>query len=49
MPSAPRVKSLATKIAHKVLGKPSNIAFKRSKQQEYVNQQLNAQETSRVR
>jgi hypothetical protein len=49
MPAAPRRKCLATKIAYKVLGTPANIAFKRSKQQEQVDKQLNAQETSRVR
>ncbi len=49
MCTMPRVKSLATKIAYKILGIPANIAYKRSKQQEAVNRQLNAQETSRVR
>jgi hypothetical protein len=49
MPAMPRVKGLGTKIAFNVLGKPENLNFKRSKAQEYVNKQLNAQETSRVR
>ena len=49
MPSMPRVKGAATKIAYKVLGTPANINFKRSKEQERVNRQLLVQETSRVR
>lgn len=49
MPAAPRVKNLATRICYKVLGTPVNISNKRSKQQQKVNDQLNAQETSRVR
>jgi len=49
MPSAPRVKGKAAKIAFKILGTPANLKFKRSKEQERVNQQLLSQETSRVR
>lgn len=49
MPAMPRVKSYATKVAYKVLGVPANIVFKRSKRQEKIDRQLNAQETSRVR
>jgi hypothetical protein len=50
MPAMPRVKnSKATKIAFSILGVPANLKFKRSKAQEYVNQQLIAQETTRVK
>lgn len=49
MPIMPRVHNLATKICYKVLGTPANIINKRSKQQQKVSDQLNAQETSRVR
>jgi len=49
MASMPRVKSTATKIAWKILGVPLNIRFKRSKEQERVNRQLLAQESSRLK
>lgn len=49
MPCMPRQKNAATKIAFSILGTPANLKFKRSKAQEYVNQQLIAQETTRVK
>ena len=49
MPIAPRYNKPATAIAWKILGKPANLSFKRSKQQEYVNKMLLSQETSRVK
>lgn len=47
MPAAPRRKDKATKIAFSILGTPPNLKSKRSKAQEYVNQQLIAQDTTR--
>jgi len=49
MPAAPRqkVNAKANNIAFKILGKPANLTFKRSKEQEEVNKQLTAQETAR--
>ena len=49
MACAPRYNKPATAIAWKILGKPANLSFKRSKQQEYVNKMLLSQETSRVK
>lgn len=49
MPSMPRQKTKGTKVAFNLLGVPANFKFKRSKEQERVNQQLLFQETSRVR
>jgi hypothetical protein len=49
MPSAPRVKNKATKIAYKVMGIPVNIAFKRSKKEREVNRRLNYEESYRAR
>jgi hypothetical protein len=49
MPVAPRAKGKAQKIAFKILGKPANLSFKRSPQQEYVNELLISQESSRVK
>lgn len=49
MPAFPRFNKLATKIAYSVLGKPANISFKRSAEQERVNKQLLSQESSRVK
>ena len=45
----PRPKDKARKIAYKVLGIPSNIAFKRSKEQKKINRRLLYEETFRVR
>lgn len=49
MPAMPRSNVLGTKIAFSVLGKPANLSFRRSKEQQAVNKQLLFQETSRVR
>lgn len=49
MAQAPRYNKKATKVAFSILGVPGNLRFKRSKWQEYVNRQLLAQETSRVK
>lgn len=49
MASMPRLKNKGSKIAFAILGVPANFRFKRSKEQERVNQQLLFQETSRVR
>lgn len=49
MPSMPRLPGKGTKIAFKILGIPPNIAFKRNKQQKYINRRLWFEETSRVR
>lgn len=44
-----RTKSKATKINHKILGKPAPLNFKRSPQMEKMQKELTYQETSRVR
>jgi hypothetical protein len=49
MATMPRSNKPATAIAWKILGKPANLAFKRSKWQEYVNKMLISQESSRVK
>ncbi len=49
MATMPRYNKPATQVAWKVLGKPANLAFKRSKWQEYVNKMLLSQESSRVK
>lgn len=45
----PRPKTKATKVAHKIMGIPQNIAFKRSPTQQRINKQLLMQETARVK
>jgi hypothetical protein len=49
MPAMPRPKTKATKVAHKIMGVPQNIAFKRSPEQNRINKQLLMQETARVK
>jgi len=49
MPVMPRIPGKGKKIAYALLGKPANIAFKRSKTQVRLNKYLVAEETSRVR
>ena len=49
MPAMPRPKTKATKIAYKLLGKPANIAFKRNKKQQELNERLIFEDTVRVR
>lgn len=49
MPSMPRMPGKGAKIAYKILGKPANIAFKRNKEQKFINRRLWFEETSRVR
>ena len=49
MPTMPRIKGKATKIAYKVLGKPQNLKHKRSKTEKYIDKQLLYEETFRVR
>lgn len=49
MPTMPRIKGKATKIAYKILGKPSNIKFSKRPFDKKINQRLIFEETSRVR
>ncbi len=49
MPSMPRMPGKGTKIAYKILGVPSNIAFKRNKAEQKINKRLLFEETYRVR
>lgn len=49
MPAMPRPDNKARKIAYKILGKPSNIAFKRNKIQAKINARLTYEDTYRVR
>jgi len=49
MPAMLRIKGKATKIAYKILGKPENLKFKRTKDQQKVNRRLIFDETARVR
>lgn len=49
MPAMIRPKGLAKKIAFQVLGMPANMKSKPSKAQQYIEKQLLAQETSRVK
>ncbi len=45
----PRLQGEGKKIAYKVLGKPANLQFKRSKIQKEINSRLVYDETYRVR
>ena len=49
MPVAPRMKNNASKIAFSILGTPPNLKFKLTKAQQYVNEQLNFQQTTRIK
>jgi hypothetical protein len=49
MPVMPRVSKKTTNIAYKILGVPSNIAFKRTKREKEINRRLVFEETARVR
>ena len=49
MPVTPRIKNKATKIAYKILGKPANIAHKRTKIEKEIDRRLIVEETYRVR
>lgn len=49
MPGMPRIPGKGKKIAYNILGTPPNIAFKRTKRQEFINKILLQNETSRVR
>jgi len=49
MPAAPREKGKATKIAFALLGKPENLAAKKTERQKYIDAQLLHQNTFRVR
>jgi hypothetical protein len=49
MPAMPRPDTRATRIAYKILGKPENQKFRRTKKQQWVNKRLIWEETQRVR
>lgn len=49
MPAAPRENNKATKIAFKIIGKPSNFNYKQPEAIEKVNEKLLFDETIRVR
>jgi hypothetical protein len=49
MPAAPREKGKATKIAFALLGKPENLAAKKTARQKHIDEQLLYQATFRVR
>lgn len=49
MPMMIRSNKKATKIVFDILGKPAALKFKRSAAQQKLNEQLLAQETSRVK
>ena len=49
MPAAPREKGKATKIAYALLGKPENLAAKKTARQKHIDEQLLYQATFRVR
>lgn len=49
MPSAPRIKNLATKIQYNILGKPANLKHKRTKREKEINKRLLFEESSRAR
>lgn len=49
MPAMRRIDKKAEKIAFKILGVPPNIAFKRNKEQQRINNRLVQEETVRAR
>lgn len=49
MPQMRRFEKKSTKIAWKILGKPANLAFKRTPKEKKINRQLVFQETTRSR
>jgi len=49
MPAAPRMKVKATKIAFALLGKPENLAAKKTERQKHIDHQLLYQASFRVR
>jgi len=49
MPGMPRQNKRASKVAFSILGKPANIAYKRSKEEQEINRRLFFEETFRAR
>ena len=49
MPTVVRIPGKATKIAYKILGKPSNLSYKPTAKQKWINRRLEFEETARVR
>lgn len=49
MPVMPRLDKKDAKIIYNIIGKPANLAYKRTKKQEYIEQQLLREETVRSR
>ena len=49
MPSAPRIKGKAKKLAYKIMGVPPNMKFSRNSAQRAINKRLVFEETQRVR
>lgn len=49
MPSMPRPKGKAKKLAYKLLGIPANMQSKRDAEQQKINNRLIFEETARVR
>jgi len=49
MPTMPRVKNKATKIAYKILGMPANIRYNKRPFDKKINKRLIFEETARVR
>lgn len=49
MPTMPRVKGKAKKIAFKILGTPPNLTYKRNMKKSTINKRLVFEETQRVR
>ena len=44
-----RLSGIGKKIAYSILGKPANIAFKKNSYQSKVDEQLQSQNTRRIR
>ena len=49
MPTMPRMKGKATKIAFAILGKPANLSHKPSKKEQFIDRRLLYEETYRVK
>lgn len=49
MPSMPRPKNKARKIAYSILGIPDNMKFRRSKKQQEYHERLLFEESMRIR
>ena len=49
MPTMPRIKTNAKKIAYKILGQPANLAHRLTPEERFINKRLIFEESYRVR